>query len=85
LATQQKQSKNKYEKCSIYQLTCPSCNKKYVGKTGKSYKVRFQEHLRDLKYGNQKSKFAQYLLENKQPIGPIENMIETIHIPFSSF
>jgi len=54
---------------------------KYVGQTGKPFKVRFQEHLRDFKYGNKKSKFAQHLLENKHPIGPMENIIETIHVP----
>jgi len=64
----------------MYQLTCPSCNMKYVGKTGKLFKVRFQEHLRVFKYGNKKSKFAQHLLENKHPIGPMENFIEIIHI-----
>jgi hypothetical protein len=52
---------------------------KYVGQTGRPCKVRFQEKLRDLKYGNKKSKFAQHL-ENKHPIGPIENIMETIHI-----
>ena len=53
---------------------------KYVGQTGRPFKVRFQEQLRDLKYGNKKSKFAQHLLENKHPISPVENIMETIHI-----
>jgi len=80
MATRQKQSKNKYEKCGIYQLICPSCNMKYVGQTGRPFKVRFQEHLRDFKYGNKKSKIAQNLLENKHSIGPMENIMDTIHI-----
>ena len=80
MATWQKQSKTKYKKCCIYQLTCPSCNMKYAGQTVRPFKVRFQECLRDFKYGNKKSKFAQYLLENKHPIGPMENIMETIHI-----
>jgi hypothetical protein len=42
LATRQKHPKNKYEKCGIYELTCPSCNMKYVGQTGRPFKVRFQ-------------------------------------------
>jgi hypothetical protein len=53
---------------------------KYVGQTGRPCKVRFQEHLRDFKYGNKKSKFVQHLLENKHPIGPIKNIMGTIHI-----
>ena len=45
-------------KSGIYQLTGPSCNKKYTGQTGRSFKFHFQEHHRDNKYGNMKSKFA---------------------------
>ena len=53
---------------------------KYIGQTGRHFKVRFHEHLRDFKYGNKKSKFAQQLLENKHPIGPIERIMENVHI-----
>jgi hypothetical protein len=53
---------------------------KYVGQTGRPFKVRFQEHLRDFKYGSKKSKFAQHLLENEHSIGPMENIMEAIHI-----
>ena len=73
LATRQKQ--NKYEKCNMYQLTCPSCNMKHLGQTGRPFKVHFQEHLRGFKYGSKKSKFAQHLLENKHHIGPMEIII----------
>ena len=31
LSTQCNQTQNKYYRCSIYQLTCPSCNEKYIG------------------------------------------------------
>jgi hypothetical protein len=40
----------------------------------------FQEHLRDFKHGNNRSKFAQHLLENKYGIGPMENIVHIIHI-----
>jgi hypothetical protein len=47
---------------------------------GRPFKVRFQEHLRDFKYGNNKSKFAQHLLENRCAIGPMDNIMDIIHI-----
>jgi hypothetical protein len=28
---------------------------------------------------NNKSKFAQHLLENEHPIGPVENIMDTLH------
>jgi hypothetical protein len=53
---------------------------KYTGQTGRPFRVRLQEHLRDFKYGKNKSKFAQHRLENIHSIGPMENIIDTIHI-----
>jgi hypothetical protein len=50
----------------------------YVGQTGWSFRVRFQEHLRNYKYANNKSKFAQHLLENSHSIGPIGNIMEVL-------
>ena len=53
---------------------------KYTGQIGRPFRVRFQEHFRDFKYCNNKSKFAQHLLENRHSIGPMENRMDTIHI-----
>ena len=58
---------------------------------GRLFHVRFQEHFRDFKYGNGKSKFAQQLLENRHTIAPMEvlhikkkgkimNTLERFHI-----
>ena len=52
---------------------------KYTGQTGRPFKVRFQEHLSDFKYGNGKSSFAQHLLENGHAIGPMEETMEAVH------
>ena len=67
-------------KNGVYQLTCPNCEKKYTGQTGRHFKVRFQEHLRDYKHENNRSKFAQHLLENKHGIGPMENVMHITHV-----
>lgn len=53
---------------------------KYMGQTGRSFRTRFQEHLWDFKHGNGKSSFTQHLLENGHAIGPIEDIMSTIHI-----
>jgi len=34
LTARHQQPKCKYEKCGIYQITCPTCNMKYTGQTG---------------------------------------------------
>jgi len=53
---------------------------KYTGQTGRPFKVRFHEHFQDFKYEIKKSKFAQHLLQNKHSIGPMESIMENIHI-----
>jgi len=52
---------------------------KYIGQTGRPFHVRLQEHFRDYKYVNNKSKFAQHLLDNRHSIGPIDNIMNVIH------
>ena len=53
---------------------------KYTGQTGRPFQVRCQERLRDFKYNNNKSKFAQYLIENKHAIGRVKGIMEFVHI-----
>jgi hypothetical protein len=71
---------NKYERNGVYQLTCPTCHKKYVGQTGRPFNLRFREHYRDYKYANNKSKFAQHIIEEGHSFGPIDNIMDIIHI-----
>jgi hypothetical protein len=53
---------------------------KYIGQIRRTFKVRFHEHFRDFKYGNKKSKFASHLLENRHSSGPMNSIMETVHI-----
>jgi hypothetical protein len=36
LASQHQRTANKYDKCGVYHLTCPTCNMKYVGQRGRT-------------------------------------------------
>jgi hypothetical protein len=51
---------------------------KYTKQAGRSFSTCFQEHLRDFKYGNDKSTFAQPPLQNGHAIGPMEEIMDTI-------
>ena len=79
LKTRHEHTRSKYENSGIYQLTCPTCSMKYTGQTGRPFRVRFQEHFRDFKYGNGKSRFAAHLLKNNHSTGPMDNNMETLH------
>jgi hypothetical protein len=50
---------------------------KYIGQTGRPFHVRFNEHFRDYKYANNKSKFAKHLLDNRHSTSSMENIMDT--------
>jgi hypothetical protein len=80
LAIKQEIPQSRYDRSGVHQLTCPERKMKYTGQTGRSFKVRFQEHLRDFKYNNKWSKFAQHLTDNKHAIGNMEDIKEVVHV-----
>ena len=80
LAIRQEVLQSKYDRSGVYQLTCPECKMKCTGQTGRPFKVRFQEHVRDFKYNNNRSKFAQHLVDNKHAIGKMEDIMEVVHV-----
>jgi hypothetical protein len=79
LTTRHEHNRSKYENNGIYHLTRPTCNQQYTGQTGRQFRICFQEHFWDFKYGNGKSRFAAHLLENKHSISPMDNIMETLH------
>jgi hypothetical protein len=80
LAVKQDAPQSKYDRSGVYQLTCRECKMKYTGQTGRPFRVRFQEHVRDFKYSNNRSKFAQHLIDNKHAIGNMEDIMEVVHV-----
>ena len=63
LKPQNKPNPDKYEKNGIYQLECLTCHKKYTGQTGRPFHVRYREHYTDFKYSNNRSTFAQHVID----------------------
>ena len=60
LLMQRQQTSDKYTQSGVYKLTCPDCNKAYVGKTGRSFAVRFNEHKNAFKTNSHTSNFAKH-------------------------
>jgi hypothetical protein len=40
---------NKFDNTGIYKLKCKECNQYYIGKTGRSFSIRYKEHIRHKK------------------------------------
>ena len=43
---------NKINPSGIYKLQCKTCNKSYVGQTGRSIQIRHREYIRYIKTNN---------------------------------
>ena len=71
---------DRLDKSGIYQLICPDCGKKYVGQTGRSFRTRFREHLRDYRYKTGNSKFAQHLQEHNHSFGPLNSFMDILQV-----
>ena len=79
LSTKPRPVQEQFDSSGVYHLSCPDCHVKYVGQTGRSFRIRFPGHFRDYKYNTNKSKFAQHLLDNKHSIGPIEDIMKVLY------
>jgi len=55
---------NMSKKIVIYRLICNTCNRAYIGQTGRTITIRFNEVIRRIKTNNPQSAFALYILNN---------------------
>jgi len=57
-------------------LKCNTCNKVYVGQSGRTISVRFKEHIRYIRSNNSTSAYATHILENWHEYGTKENKLQ---------
>jgi hypothetical protein len=65
-------SDNKFHGSGVYQLTYKECGNICTGQTGRSFKIRYIEHLRAFKYGISKFDFAQHAVDYGHCFGRME-------------
>ena len=53
---------------------------KYVGQTGRTFKVRSREHVRDIKNNGQSSKFAEHILDTTHEYSTTDKTLEVLYI-----
>jgi hypothetical protein len=71
-----------YKKLGIYKLKCKECPKFYIWQTGRNFSCRYKEHIQAIKSGNQanqKSMFADHILERNHSCGKLEETIEILN------
>jgi hypothetical protein len=80
LRIKENHNNDKYNLSCVYQLRCGNCPQKYIGQTGRTFRIRFKEHIRDIRNNGQSCKFAQHILDTTHAYGTIENTMKIVHI-----
>jgi hypothetical protein len=70
---------NKFSLSGVYKLTCPDCNKAYVGETGRRFTTRFKEHEKAFWNNSHTSSFAKHLNEEAHFLGPTKSIMQVLH------
>ena len=78
LLMQKPQLPDKYSRSGAYKLTCPECNKVYIGQTGRSFTQRFKEHRNAFKSSRNTSNYAKHALEYLHPFGPKQDTMQVL-------
>jgi len=71
------------DKSGIYNLTCKTCKKSYIGQTSRTLTIRHREHTKYIKNDPQ-SAYALHILQNIHEYGPISDtlsLLKPIKIP----
>jgi len=72
------QTRDKYSRSGAYKLTCPDCNKAYIGQTGRSFTQRFKEHRNAFRSSSTTSNYAKHVLEHSHPFSPIQDTMQIL-------
>ena len=67
-----------YSLSGAYKLTCPDCNKAYVGQTGRRFSTRYKEHKTAFRNNNLSYSFAKHLNESAHSFGPMNKIMQII-------
>jgi hypothetical protein len=70
---------DKYENAGIYQLQCMDCPQYYIGQTGRSFNIRYIEHIRDIRNNNNNIGYEHHILNNKHKYGNIQDTMKILH------
>jgi hypothetical protein len=77
LLTPKRQNPDIYAQSGVYKLTCPDCDKAYVGQTERKFSDRYKEH-RNAYRNNQSYSFARHLNDTAHSFGPINDIMQVI-------
>jgi hypothetical protein len=68
----------KYNRGGIYQMKCLDCPLKYIGQTGRTFNIRYKEHVQDIRNNNNNSVYSNHILNTGHTYGTINDTMDII-------
>ena len=62
----------------IHKLKCNTCNRAYVGQTGRAINIRYKEHTRCIRTNNSTSVHAAHILENRHEYSMTDDTLQLL-------
>ena len=78
LQQQLSEKQNNTNPSGIYTLKCNTCNKSYVGQSGRSIGIRHKENIKYIRTNNPQSAYAMHILQNRHEYGTIQNTLQLL-------
>jgi len=63
----------------VYKLTCPDCNRAYIGQTGRKFATHFKEHEKAFRSHIHTSSFAKHLDNEDHSFGHMHDIMQILH------
>jgi hypothetical protein len=74
LQSKENNDPDKYDHSGVYETSCRNCNLKYVGQTGRIFRIRYTI------YGNKTtSRYVQHILDTGHSYGSIKDTLRILH------
>jgi hypothetical protein len=54
---------DKFNHSGVYEMRCKSCDLKYIGQTGRNFRIRYKDHIHAIHSNKTTSRYAQHILE----------------------
>jgi len=70
---------NTFSLSGVYRLTCPDCNKAYVGQGGRRFATWSKEHAKAFRSNSHTSSFTKHLNEEAHSFGPMNSIMQILH------
>jgi len=62
----------------IYELKCNTCNKAYIGQSGRSITIRHKEYIRYVRTNDPTSAYAMHILDSRHEYGTVKETLKLL-------